>query len=162
MLLFYVSLLSKKKKQKQKQKQKQAKIRSKDAIYKNLETWLRNSNKSQNIFLLHTQKKITQKENLLNPLTYFQITIMTKYYLENSSNQPSNNSNNHQYIFFYHMTYILFFQKSYGFYFEKQKSHDLFDRDETCLKKKKDHTIYYENIVQDNRQYVHIQWTKTV
>ena len=109
--------LSSQKKKKQKQKQKQAKIRSKDAIYKNLETWLRNSNKSQNIFLLHTQKKITQKENLLNPLTYFQITIMTKYYLENSSNQPSNNSNNHQYIFFYHMTYILFFQKSYGFFF---------------------------------------------
>lgn len=34
--------------------------------------------------------------------------------------------------------------------------------DETCLKNLIDHTIYYENIVQDNRQYVHIQWIKTV
>ena len=112
--------------------------------------------------MLHTQKKITQKENLLNPLTYFQITIMTKYYLEILPTNQVITQITINIYFFYHTTYILFFQKSYGFFFEKQKSHDLFDRDETCLKKKKDHTIYYENIVQDNRQYVHIQWTKTV
>ena len=41
--------------------QNKVKIRSKDVIHKNLETWLKNSNKSQNVFVTLIRKK-TQKE----------------------------------------------------------------------------------------------------
>ena len=41
--------------------QNKEKIRSKDVIRKNLEIWLKNSNKSQNVFVTLIRKK-TQKE----------------------------------------------------------------------------------------------------